>query len=197
MPIVRAGRNTSIPTWGPVDIVPVRHRTEHAGGVEVAVEPIKNAAHSSESLTHKGGVIAMHEIVMHHRYVDQRKWGNDLRQRRGITARRESLRDARPIEVLDRLPLQPIVAGDVKRDQRLDARIADVLQLLPVRRIHISLERADARPIPVHAPHLGNPRQIAREPAALHERIRCEDSVQVVHAEWLVSRLDVQLDVAE
>src|SRR3712207_8417546 len=39
---------------------------------------------------------------------------------------------------------------DVERDQRLESRVADVLELLVVRCVHVGLEGADPRAVPVH-----------------------------------------------
>src|SRR4051812_21777515 len=99
--------------------------------------------------------------------------------------------------MLDGLAHQPVVPGDVERAQTLDARIADVLELLPVRRVHVRLERSDARAIPVHAPHVAEPREVAGEMPALDERIRGEDSVEIVHPKRLRCGADGHLDVAE
>ena len=115
---------------------------------------------------------------------------------RRIAARRDPFGDARVVEVLDRLTHEPVVAGDVERDERLEPRVADVLELLVVRRVHVRLERADARAVPVHR-HMSasQGRSLAKRPRS-SERIRGEDPVQVVHAERLVGGLDVELHVA-
>src|SRR5437762_10192453 len=99
--------------------------------------------------------------------------------------------------MLNRLPHESVVTGNVDRDEFLHARVADVLELLPVRRVHVRLERTDARAVPVHAPHVGEPWQVARKSPALGERICGEDSVQIVHAERFVACRYVELDVAE
>src|SRR5436190_19471829 len=96
-----------------------------------------------------------------------------------------------------RLAHESVVTGDVERDESLHARVADVLELLPVRRVHVSLERPDAGAVPVHAPHVGEPWQVARKSSALGERICGEDSVQIVHAQRFVACRYVELDVAE
>ena len=64
----------------PVDVVPVRHRAEHAGRVDVAAVPVEDAAHAGEPLPHERGVVAMHVVVVHHRDVDQREGRDELRQ---------------------------------------------------------------------------------------------------------------------
>src|SRR4051812_23784461 len=97
--------------------------------------------------------------------------------------------------MLDGLAHQPVVPRNVERDQALDARIANVLKLLPVRRVHVRLERSNARAVPVHAPHVVEPREIACEVAPIDEWIRGEDSVQIVHAKRLRRCGDRNLDV--
>src|SRR5258705_9078508 len=99
--------------------------------------------------------------------------------------------------MLDRLTHQTIVAGDVERDQTLYARIAYILELLPIRCVHVRLERADARAVPVQAPHVGEPGEIAGEASALDKGIGGEDSVEIVHAQRFVRRRDVHLYVSE
>src|SRR4026208_247893 len=99
--------------------------------------------------------------------------------------------------MLDRLPDKPVVTRGGERDESRHRGVAGVLELLPVRRVHVGLERPDASAVPVHAPPFREPGQVAAELPTLHEWIRGEDSVQIVYAEWLVASGDVELDVAE
>ena len=96
----------------------------------------------------------------------------------------------------DRLAHEPVVARHVERHERLDARVAHVLELLVVRRVEVGLERAEARHAPVHLPHVREPRQVAREACLLLEREGREDPVKVVDDQRLVPGLDIELHVA-
>src|SRR5258705_3362830 len=98
--------------------------------------------------------------------------------------------------MLDRLTHQTIVAGDVERDETLYARIAYILELLPIRCVHVRLERADARAVPIQAPHVGEPGEIAGKASALDKGIGGEDSYQG-YAELVVPGRYIHLDVSE
>ena len=95
-----------------------------------------------------------------------------------------------------RLPHQPVVARHVERDQGLDARVADVLELLVVGRVEVGLEGAQPRAAPVDRPHVREPGEVAVEAGPQLERIGGEDAVEVVDAQRLVRRLDLHLHVA-
>ena len=108
----------------------------------------------------------------------------------------------RGVERLDGLPGQPAVARHVVRHQRLDARVARVLQLLVVRAVHVRFVRAQARGPPADVEHARD--LVARRLAAgssegrrALERVARVDGTKVVHGQRRVLRLDRQLEVAE
>ena len=72
----------------------------------------------------------------------------------------------------------------------------DVLELFVVGGIEVGLPGAEPGAAPVDLPHVREPGEIAVEPGDELERIAHEDAVQVVDAESLVSRLDLELHVA-
>ena len=90
----------------------------------------------SESRT-SCGIGAVHPVVVEHADPEQRKGGDGLRQRTGIAAARDAVGDARVVEGLECLAAEPVVAGHGVGDERLDARVADVLELLVVGRVHV------------------------------------------------------------
>ena len=56
---------------------------------------------------------------------------------------------------MQRLQREPVVVGYRVGDERLDARVADVLQLLPVGRVHVGFVRVEARGAPTDFPDFG------------------------------------------
>ena len=79
------------------------------------------------------GCVAVHPVVVHHRDPDRREGRNVLAEVGRVAAGGDPLGDPRDVEVLDRLTHETIVVAHVERDQRLDACVADVLELLVVR----------------------------------------------------------------
>ena len=64
----------------------------------------------------------------------------------------QSFRTARVVELFDGLARQPVVVGQGVRQQRVDARVADVLQLLPIRRVDVGLVRGQLHGSPADVP---------------------------------------------
>ena len=113
----------------------------------------------------------------------------------GVTAAGDSLVRARKVVHPDRLAHQPVVAGDVQRDQRLDPRVAGILQLFVMRG---SRNRSRGRrvgrcasPFPRFSPMQDRP--IRKEPH--FERIARVDAVQIFDDERRRSGFDVELDI--
>ena len=82
----------------------------------------------------------------------QRECGDVLRERTGVAAAGYAFRDAGLVEREEGLPAEAVVAGDGVRDKGLDTRVADVLELLVVGRIHVGLVGVEARRAPADLP---------------------------------------------
>src|SRR5690348_17438362 len=102
-----------------------------------AEPPIKYRARARDLMANELWIIAIHVEVMNHPNPKQREGRNHLHERRWIPALGEPVRNARVIERFNGLATKTIVAGDSVRDERLQASVADVLQALPVRRVHV------------------------------------------------------------
>ena len=74
---------------------------------------------------------------MDHADPEQGEGGNVLRQGTGIAAAGDSLGNARLVECLNGLAGKAVVAGHGIGNERLDAGVAYVLELLVVGRIHV------------------------------------------------------------
>ena len=194
---LRAARwNSPLPAPSPVHERPPRDRTEHAGVVDPLLEPAEDRPNPRKEAAHVVGLVAVHPVVVDHRDPDRREGRNVLPEVGRVAAGGDPFGDPREIEMLDRLTHETIVVAHVERDQRLDASIAHVLELLVVRRIEIRLPCAEPRAAPVDLPHVREPGEIAVEPSDQLERIAHEDAVQVVYADSFVSCLDLELHVA-
>src|SRR5580698_2042479 len=90
---------------------------------------------------------------------------------------------------------EPVVTCDRIRDQRLDARVADVLQLLVVRRVHVGLVRVEPRSAPADRPYLRKLRIVGRKAGALLEWIRGECCCERFKLQRLVAGFDVEIEI--
>src|SRR5882724_10717814 len=159
-------------------------------------KPIERCPRPGHLAAHKIRIAPIHPEVVHHSHPHQRKCRNHLRQRRWIPARRQSIRHTRIIKRFNRLPPQPVVARHRVRNQRLNPRVADVLQPLPVRRIHISVVRVQPRRPPSNLPD-GLQRAVVRmKISLLHKWIRAEPRLQSSNSHRRVSRLHINLQIS-
>ena len=83
----------------------------------------------------------------------QRPRRNDLHEPRRITTLGEAVGEPRPVEVIKRLPAQPIVRGREHRDLRGDHRVARILHLLVMRAVLEGLVRAEPHGFDARRPH--------------------------------------------
>ncbi len=83
------------------------------------------------------------------------KVGNVLRKIAWIAAAGDAFGDAGVVECGDGLAGEAVVAGDRVGDERLDARVADVLELLVVGRVHVGFMGVVAGGAPADVPDLG------------------------------------------
>ena len=103
-----------------------------------------------------------------------------------VAAEGDPLGAARAVEVVDGLAREPVVAGHRVGDEGLDARVADVLELLVVGAVHVRLVGARARRAPAHLPEAAERRVPGVEAGALLERVGGEVHGQAVEGERLV-----------
>ena len=137
----------------------------------------------------------MHPIVVDHADPVERKRRNVLRDVTRVTAAGDSLVRARKVVHPDRLAHQPVVAGDVQRDQRLDPRVAGILQLFVIGAVEIGLVGAESGGAPARFPNFLQCRVVRFERAAHFERIARVDAVQIFDDERRRSGFDVELDI--
>ena len=109
---------------------------------------------------------------------------------------RQPLGQARLVEEGNRVADEPVVAGGVKRNQRLDTRVADVLQPLVIRTVDVGFGGTEPRRPPADLPDLGQRGIIARKCAVFTERIPSGLAAEVVDRQRFRAGFDAQLDVA-
>ena len=125
----------------------------------------------------------------------QRPRGDDLHQPRRKPALREPIRQPRPVEVIQRLLREPIVARREHRDLRRDHRVARILHLLVIgtvlkRLVGTQPHRAQRRP-----PNFLQARVRARKLRRHLIRIRREPIPQPTNRERLVTRRNRNPDI--
>ena len=189
-------RHAGLEASGPVDEVPPRQPADERVGPLALREPVEHRARPGELPPDEGRVVAPHPVVVDHADPQQREGRDELLRRARVAAVGEPVGAARAVEGLDRLAREPVVAGDGVRDERLDAGVARVLQLLVVGTIHVGLVRARAGGAPAHVPQPLERRVSGVEASALLERVAGEVDRQPVERERLRRRLDVDLHVA-
>ena len=94
---------------------------------------------------------------------------------------------------LDGLAREPVVAGNRVGDEGLDPGVADVLELLVVRAVHVRLVSAEAGGAPSRFPDLRERRVARVEASLLRERVAGGEGLETVDDERLVRRLHVDL----
>ena len=179
----------------PVGEVPPFELAEEAGRREPRLEPLEHAACAGQIRLQERAIACIPPVVVHHPDPEEREGRNELRQLARIAALRDPVGNARLVEQLDGVPHQAIVAGHVHRDERLDPRIADVLELLPVRRVHVGLVRAQSRRVPADVEDALQRRIAGLEVALALEGIRAERCANVRDRQRLGCGLDRHLHV--
>ncbi len=82
------------------------------------------------------------------------KGGDVLRKGAGIAAARDAFGNAGVVEGVEGLAGEAVVAGDGVGDERLDAGVANVLELLVVGRVHVGFVGIKAGGAPADLPDL-------------------------------------------
>ena len=144
-----AGAAPVRPPRGPVAEVPARHRPDQAGAaVAVRGEIFEHVADAVPVFGNDGLVAGVVVTVPGHHDPVEAETRDDLPEIRRVARGGQAAAEPRFVELPDRLPAEPRVAGRKIGDQRLNARVARVLQLLPVRAILVVLMGAAARRVP-------------------------------------------------
>src|SRR4029077_10873061 len=91
---------------------------------------------------------------------------------------------------------EPVIAGNRIGDESLDAGIADVLESLPVRRVHVGVVRIETSRSPADRPDGGEVGIIRREFRALLEGKSREPTAKLGDLERGVLGCDIDLKVA-
>jgi len=147
-----AGFCGPLPAIGPVHEIPPFHRPQHAVGVDAVFIPVQNASYSDIEGLYKGRIIHVHPVIMNHGNPEQRKGGDYLGHGGWIAAGGQAIGGSGVIEKLDGIAYEPIIAGDIKRDESLDAGIADILKLFVIRTIEIRFTGTEPGRTPADLP---------------------------------------------
>jgi hypothetical protein len=100
------------------------------------------------------------------------------------------------VEGLDGLAGEAVVAGDGVGDERLDARVADVLELLVVGRVHVGFMGVVAGGAPTDLPDFGEVGVGGVEGGALFKGIGGELGGEGFEGERVVAGSDVEVEIA-
>src|SRR5207253_2890432 len=92
---------------------------------------------------------------MQHANPQERERRNRLEVMSRIAAESDAVGNARIVERFDGLLREAVISGRDVRNQRLYARITNVLQLLPIRSVHVGLMRVEACCPPANLPDRG------------------------------------------
>ena len=159
-------------------------------------KPVDDSTSVRQCLLDEGQVVHVHPVVVNHAYPKQRERWNELRQRRRIAALRKALGNARVVDVGNGLPREAAVASHGIGDECLNARVADVLHLLPVRGIHVGLVRAEAGGAPSGLPQCTEVGDVTVDGGASVEGVSRKPRGQRVEPERRIFRGDVELQIA-
>ena len=127
-------------------------RPRRPSGRSLLREPVEHRPRAGELAPHERRVVAPRPVVVDHAHPQQRERRDELLRRARVAAVGDPLGAPRALEGLDRLAREAVVAGHGVGDERLDARVAHVLQLLVVGAVHVGLVRAGAGGAPAHLP---------------------------------------------
>ena len=180
----------------PVHEVPPRQPAEESVRAQPVREPVQHRPRSGELAADEGGVVPPGPVVVDHAHPEERERGDELLRRARVAAEGDSLGAPRALEGLDRLSREPVVAGHGVGDERLDARVAHVLQLLVVGAVDVRLVRAGASRAPADLPQAPERRVAGVEAPALFEWVAGEVHGQAVEGEGLSCRFDLDPHVA-
>ena len=157
-------------------------------GPLMAQKPIERGARADELFANESWIIAVHPEVVNHADPEQRECRDRLKHRSRITAQGDPIGNTGIVEGRDRLAREAIVASDGVGDERLDARVADVLHLLPVRRVHVGVMRVEPRGAPADLPNFFQIGLVGREFGFLFERKCGEPTLQMAELQRFVGR---------
>src|SRR5260370_38009508 len=134
--------------------------------------------------------------MMKHADVGERERRKGLEMIGGIAAESDAVGNARIVERIDRLFREPVISRDRVRNQRLYARVPNVLQLFPIGSVHVGLMSVEACRPPANLPDGGQQRIIGDEARALLKRKRGERRSQAKKPQRLIVRFNVELKIS-
>ena len=142
------------------------------------------------------GVVAVSgEIVQHlHPIECERRYV--LPYPRGMARFYQAVGTARPVEIGNGFSHQPVVSRYVKRNKRLYAGVAGVLELFVIGAIDICFERAQACGAPGGVPYFSGGGVRRLEIALLPKRVPRENSVKVFNVKRLVGGFYVEAHIS-
>ena len=193
---VERGRNSTVPFFGPIHEVPPGHVAQRAVGLLVRGEEPEHRAHAWQHVRDKCGVVLVHPVIVQHADPPEGKRRDILLQAGGRAAVSGAFRAARGIQQLDGVAHEAAIAGHIKRDQRLHARVAGILQLLVVGAIHVGFVSAQTRGAPAGVEDLLNLGGAAVEARFALERIAGVEAVEVVDSQRLFLRFYREPEIA-
>ncbi len=145
----------------------------------------------------KGRIRTVHPVVVQHQHPEQRERRDNLGHAARVAALGQALWQPGVVVMVYRLSHQTVIAGEVERDERLDAGVAHVLELLVVGAVEIVLAGAETGRAPGHVPDRGQRGIVAGECGVELERVAGERVSERVDRERLGGGDDIHLQVAE
>ena len=142
-------------------------------------------------------VSPVHQVIVQGIDITQRVWLDILRNGRGIAALGDAVRVAGNIREMEEVLHQTVVRRVVQGNEGLDPRVAEVLELLVVRAVHIGFPCAQAGGTPADFQHLLQFRVPGIQLGGQFKGIAGESTGQAAHRQRLIGRLHQQPDIAE
>ena len=184
------------PSRHPIQIAPPGQGSERAIFLLVGLEETQHGAHAGKHAAHRGRVVHIPPVIVHHADPPEREARDVLLQPRGVAAHGAAIALARIVDQFDGVAHEARVAGLEERDQALHARIAHVLQLLVVGAIHVGLVSAEPRCAPADVQNPIQLRLACVEFGLAHEGVAHRRGMQVGDFQRLVPRFHADLQIA-
>ena len=179
----------------PVNEVPLRIAGQQAVAAQPRFKPAEDFAHARKVTDNHRLVGLLHPPVIEHGDPQQRERGDGVGAAAGIGPFGEAARYAGLRKGIDRLFGQPGVTRYPIGNQHLQAGIADILQLLPERTVHVGFVRIDKRGAPADLPDAVKLWIAAFEPTDLREGVAGFVHGQIFQRQWLVAGRHLKLQI--
>ena len=180
----------------PVREIPPFDGAEHAVVRQALLVPGEHVLDATPVFFDESIVPPVHPVVVNHGHPEHGVSRNHLHVSAGVAALRQPVGDAAVVEILDGLAHEAVIAAAVERDERLDAGVADVLELLVVRAVEVVLTGAEAGRAPAHFPDFFVRGVAAAEKSRFLERVAVGHAVEVFQHERFAAGFDVELQEA-